>query len=224
MNIIITGAGKGIGFALAEAFLKGNHKVVAVSRNVQKLKSLPGENLFPLSFDLREGDYAPVVHLVKEHLQTVDILINNAGVLVNKPFAKMTDSDFDLIFDVNVKAAFKMVREMTPLMNKGAHVVNISSMGGYQGSVKFQGLSLYSAAKGALIVLTESLALELVEQNIAVNALALGAVQTEMLSEAFPGYEAPLRPDQMAGFISGFALTGNQVFNGKVLPVSLSTP
>ena len=224
MNIIITGAGKGIGFALAEAFLKGNHKVVAISRNVQKLKSLPGENLFPLSFDLREEDYSPVVQMVKEHLQTVDILINNAGVLVNKPFAKMTDNDFDLVFDVNVKAAFKMVREMTPLMNKGAHVVNISSMGGYQGSVKFPGLSLYSAAKGALIVLTESLALELAGQNIAVNALALGAVQTEMLAEAFPGYEALLRPDQMAGFISGFALTGNQVFNGKVLPVSLSTP
>ncbi len=224
MNIIITGAGKGIGFALAKVFLKGNHKVVAISRNVQKLKSIPGKNLFPLSFDLREDDYSPVVHLVKEHLQTVDILINNAGVLVNKPFTKMTDNDFDLIFDVNVKAAFKMVREIASLMNKGAHVVNISSMGGYQGSVKFPGLSLYSAAKGALIVLTESLALELAGQHIAVNALALGAVQTEMLAEAFPEYEAPLRPDQMAGFISGFALTGNQVFNGKVLPVSLSTP
>ena len=136
----------------------------------------------------------------------------------------MTDNDFDLMFDVNVKAAFKMVRELAPMLNRSSHVVNISSMGGFQGSVKFQGLSLYSAAKGALIILTESLALELAENKISVNALALGAVQTEMLSEAFPGYEAPLQPNEMAAFIKDFALTGHKVYNGKILPVSLSTP
>jgi NAD(P)-dependent dehydrogenase (short-subunit alcohol dehydrogenase family) len=128
------------------------------------------------------------------------------------------------MFDVNVKAAFKMVRLLVPFLNKGSHIINISSMGGFQGSVKFAGLSLYSAAKGALNILTESLALELTENKISVNALALGAVQTEMLSAAFPDYEAPLKPDEMASFIKDFALNGHKVYNGKILPVSLSTP
>ena len=224
MNIVITGAGKGIGFALVEAFLKDEHKVVAISRNIVKLLAIENPNLFPLSFDLQKDDYSKMSDFTKVHLATVDVLINNAGALVNKPLLKMTDDDFDLMFGVNVKAAFKMVRELTPVMNSGSHIVNISSLGGFQGSVKFSGLSLYSAAKGALNVLSESMALELAENNISVNALALGAVQTEMLSVAFPDYEAPLQPNEMASFIKSFALTGHKVYNGKILPVSLSTP
>ncbi len=224
MNIVITGAGKGIGFALVQAFLNEKHKVVAISRNIEKLAKLKESNLFPLSFDLTEKDYSPLVAFTEENLKTVDILINNAGVLINKPFTYMEDDDFDLLFDVNVKTAFKMTQSLMPKLKQGSHIVNISSMGGLQGSVKFPGLSLYSASKGALIVLTESMALELDDVGVKVNALALGAVQTEMLSEAFPGYKAPLQPEEMAQFISNFALTGHQVFNGKVLPVSLSTP
>ena len=71
--------------------------------------------------------------------------------------------------------------------------MHISSMGGVQGSSKFPGLSLYSAAKGAVCVFTESLSTEWVQRGIAVNALALGAVQTEMLDEAFPGFQAPVQ-------------------------------
>jgi len=224
MNIVITGAGKGIGFALVQTFLNEKHKVVAISRNIEKLAKLKESNLFPLSFDLTEKDYSPLVAFTEENLKTVDILINNAGVLINKPFTYMEDDDFDLLFDVNVKAAFKMTQWLMPKLKQGSHIVNISSMGGFQGSVKFPGLSLYSASKGALIVLTESMALELDDVGVRVNALALGAVQTEMLSEAFPGYKAPLQPEEMAQFISNFALTGHQVFNGKVLPVSISTP
>ena len=224
MNIIITGAGKGIGFALTKAFLNDGHHVVAISRNIDQLLALNNHNLFPLSFDLRRLNYSTVKDYVKINMTTVDVLINNAGALVTKPFLEVTDDDFDLVFDVNVKAAFKMTKSLFSLMAQGSHVVNISSMGGFQGSVKFSGLSLYSAAKGALNVLSESLALELADNKISVNALALGAVQTEMLSAAFPGYEAPLRPDEMASFIKDFALSGHKVFNGKVLPVSLSTP
>jgi len=224
MNIVITGAGKGIGFALAKAFLKDNHQVIAISRNIEKLLEIDDSNLFPLSFDLKEDDYSGMKEFVKIHLTKVDVLINNAGALVNKSFLEMTDDDFNLMFDVNVKAAFKMVRLLVPFLNKGSHIINISSMGGFQGSVKFAGLSLYSAAKGALNILTESLALELTENKISVNALALGAVQTEMLSAAFPDYEAPLKPDEMASFIKDFALNGHKVYNGKILPVSLSTP
>jgi NAD(P)-dependent dehydrogenase (short-subunit alcohol dehydrogenase family) len=224
MNVVITGAGRGIGYALTKTFLGEGHSVIAISRNIEKLKSVNNKNLYPFSFDLRQSGYSDVLNLIKKTFQKVDILINNAGVMINKPFGEMTDDDFDLLFNVHVKAAFKMIRELVPFMENGGHVVNISSMGGVQGSVKFSGLSLYSAAKGALNILTETMALELSDNGISVNALALGAVQTEMLSAAFPGYEAPLNPGEIASFIMDFAVSGNKVLNGKVLPVSLSTP
>jgi len=97
-------------------------------------------------------------------------------------------------------------------------------MGGFQGSVKFPGLALYSASKGALSTLTEVLAAELSARKIAVNCLAIGSVQTPMLQEAFPGYKAPVTPESMAQLISWFALNANNWLNGKVIPVSLSTP
>jgi NAD(P)-dependent dehydrogenase (short-subunit alcohol dehydrogenase family) len=109
-------------------------------------------------------------------------------------------------------------------MKASSHVVTISSMGGVQGSMKFPGLAAYSSSKGAVITLTELLAEEYKEQGIAFNALALGAVQTEMLAEAFPDYKAPTTAEEMAGYIANFTLTGNQFYNGKVLQVSASTP
>ena len=151
-------------------------------------------------------------------------MINNAGKLINKPFETLTEYEFDTLMDVNVKSAFKMIKVCLPMMHKGAHIVNIGSMGGVQGSSKFHGLSLYSASKGALAILTECLAEELKNKNISVNCLALGAVQTEMFHSAFPKEQASNSPEQMAAFITDFALKGNKFFNGKILPVSVSTP
>ena len=100
----------------------------------------------------------------------------------------------------------------------------ISSMGGIQGSAKFPGLAAYSSSKGAVITLTELLAEEYKETGPAFNALALGAVQTEMLEAAFPGYQAPVSAAEMAKYIGDFALTGHHYYNGKVLQVSKTTP
>lgn len=224
MNIVITGAGKGIGRALTNIFLNEGHAVMAVSRNVETFQKITNPNLTPYSFDLLSSNYKPLLDRLKNTFKEIDVLINNAGVLVHKPLLDFTDEDFDTLFNVNVKAAYKMVRGCVPLMNPGSHIVNISSIGGFQGSVKFPGLALYSASKGALAILAESMAVELSDKKISVNALALGAVQTEMLADAFPGYKAPLQPAEMAAYIKDFALTGHKVFNGKILPVSLSTP
>ncbi len=234
MNIVVTGASRGIGYELAKSFLadEGN-RVVAVARNSDKLEILSEESsrlransrLDFLSFDLSQNNFTDVlIPFVVEKLNKVDILINNAGLLINKEFIQLKDEDFDRLFNVNVKSVFKLVRELLPYFGNPAHIVNISSMGSVQGSAKFKGLSLYSASKGALNVLTECLAEELKDKNIAVNSLALGAVQTEMLAEAFPGYHALLHPDEMARFIKDFAYNGHRYFNGKILPVSLSTP
>lgn len=234
MNIIITGASRGIGKEIVKLFASdGKHTVYAVSRNVSRLNQLASEcenlninaDVKPITLDLNlDSEIVKFCDDLKLKQVSVDILINNAGVLVNKPFEKLTGDDFDKMFNVNVKSVFLLTQALKPLFNKNAHILNISSMGGYQGSAKFPGLSLYSASKGAVAVLTESLAEELKDDKIFVNCLALGAVQTEMLAEAFPGYQAPLKAEEMASYIYNFAKSGWQVYNGKILPVSLSTP
>ena len=156
----------------------------------------------------------------------VDILINNAGVLLNKSFEKISLGELREVYDINVFAPFRLTQAFLPLMGgkKNSHVVNISSMGGVQGSVKFPGLSAYSSSKAALAGLSELLAVELKQKNIIVNCLALGAAQTEMLEKAFPGYKAPVSSSEMAELIVWFSLNGQKFFNGKVLPVAMSNP
>jgi short-subunit dehydrogenase len=234
MNIIITGASRGIGRELVKSFLnKSGNMVLAISRNRAALEALKLEcegysiksELIPISFDLEKDDFTSELNkIIPSGIGSIDILINNAGLLINKSFAKISGQDFDRIFNANVKAPIRLIQFLLPFFKPGSHIVNIGSMGGFQGSAKFPGLSVYSASKGALAVLTECLAEELKEQNIKVNCLALGSVQTEMLAEAFPGYQAPVHPDEMAKFIMEFALKGHHFMNGKILPISLSTP
>lgn len=154
------------------------------------------------------------------------MLVNNAGHIVNKPFEKIRARDLTAVYGTNVFAPFTLIQMLFPLMNtqRRSHILNISSMGGFQGSAKFPGLSAYSSSKAALCSLTECLAEEFRTRNVSVNCLAIGAVQTEMLSKAFPDYKAPLKAHQMAEFICHFATTGHQYFNGKIIPVSSATP
>jgi len=229
MNIIVTGASRGLGFEMASIF-SHNHenKVIAIARSkegLHRLKQSTGGNVHVFPFDLVSGDYIDIlIPQILSVTRNIDILVNNAGLLVNKPFADLDDDDFDLMFGANVKSAFRLTRSLLPYFSENAHIVNIGSMGGYQGSVKFPGLSLYSASKGALAILTECLAEELKDRKISVNCLALGSAQTEMLSQAFPGYKAPLSAAEMAAFIADFAWNGHRYFNGKILPVSVTTP
>ncbi|PHR70875.1 MAG: short-chain dehydrogenase [Lutibacter sp.] len=224
-NIIVTGASRGIGFELVQLFAKNNCNVLAVSRNISSLEKLNLDNLTPLSVDIsEEKELEKIVSFVDSNWKKVDVLINNAGKLANKPFSETTAQDFLDVYKVNVFAVAELTRRMIPFLNKQSHVVTISSMGGIQGSVKFPGLSAYSSSKGAVITLTELLAEEYKDSEISFNVLALGAVQTEMLEEAFPDYKAPTSALEMATYIYDFALTGNKFYNGKVLQVSSSTP
>ena len=233
MNIIVTGASRGIGFETAKLLSQDtNNQVLAISRNVDGLKKLLPEsnvnqqinNIQILPFDLVKGNYEELIRKISAKMIKVDILVNMAGALVNKPFGQLDDDDFDLLFQSNVKSIFKLTRLLLPYFSQNAHIVNIGSMGGVQGSIKFPGLSLYSASKGAVATLTECLAVELKDLKISVNCLALGSAQTEMLAEAFPGYQATVKPKDMALFIGEFALKGHKVMNGKIIPVSLSNP
>ncbi len=235
MKIIVTGASRGIGYELVRLLAKDrNSLIMAVSRNAEKLEELrkdcldePGK-VFIQPFDLERLEDIPasLIPAVEEHFDQLDILVNNAGFLVNKPFEELSMEDFNRSLVVNYLAPVAMIRGVLPLLQKAAlsHVINISSMGGVQGSVKFPGLSSYSSSKAALGVMTECLAEEFKESRIRFNTLALGSVQTEMLEEAFPGYKAPVNPMEMAALIKDFALNGHAYFNGKIIPVSLSTP
>ncbi len=228
MNIIITGSSRGIGLELVKLFCKDtNNCVIGISRSINNYSSLNemGNNtkFIPLVYDISSINNT-FIKKITEHINKVDILINNAGYLVNKPFEELCDEEFDQMFNINVKSVFKIVQQLLPLFIKNAHIVNISSMGGFQGSAKFKGLSLYSASKGALNTLTECLAEELKERNIKINSLSLGAVDTEMLRLAFPLYKAPIHPLEMALFIKQFAENAHHYMNGKIIPVSISTP
>lgn len=223
-NIIITGTSRGIGLELVQLFAHEGHQVLALSRNEKPVADLKLPNVHNMAFDLgNPTDFEEVTKFLKEW-DTVDVLINNAGSLLNKPFLETAKEEFEAVYKVNVFGVAEMTKTVLPKMGKTGHVVTISSMGGVQGSMKFPGLSAYSSSKGAVITLTELWAEEFKETGPSFNVLALGAVQTEMLEEAFPGYQAPVTALEMATYIKDFALTGHKIYNGKLLQVSSSTP
>jgi 3-oxoacyl-[acyl-carrier protein] reductase len=236
MNIVVTGTSRGIGYEIVKLLSEDpSNSVFAVSRNKEKLEQLKRECLainsssviIPVPCDLnKENDIKNLAACIKNEGAKVDILINNAGAIINKPFMEISAEDLNYVYNVNVFSVFRTIQEVLPYMNqvKRSHIVNISSMGGFQGSAKFAGLSAYSSGKAAVANLTECLAEEFKEKNTAFNCLALGAAQTEMLNEAFPGYKAPLTARQMAEFVADFSLKAHHYINGKIIPVSMSTP
>lgn len=234
MNIIVTGASQGIGREVVKLLAQNkSNRIIAIARNANALNDLAdtaqNQNIIPLIYSIEEVIVKPqaLFEAIVTHFEHVDVLINNAGLLINNTFEQLSTTDAMEMFRINYFAPSALIKTLLPLMGKEearSHVVNISSIGGFQGSSKFTGLSHYSASKAALSSLTECLAEEFKKQNIVFNALALGAVQTEMLEQAFPGYKAPVTPDKMAEFIAWFAIQGPYFFNGKTIPVSVSVP
>ena len=223
-NIIVTGTSRGIGLELALQFANAGHHVLALSRKTPQIL-IENSNVTCLSVDLsKEQDLTQVEQFLTSSMKNIDAIVHNAGALLLKPFEETSSEEFENIYKVNVFGVANLTRVCLPFLIKGSHVVTISSMGGIQGSLKFAGLSAYSSSKGAVITLSELLAEEYKERGISFNVLALGAVQTEMLAEAFPGYQANISATEMANYLYDFTLTGNKYYNGKVLQVTTSNP
>ena len=217
-NIIITGTSSGIGFELVNIFSKKNHRVLALSRDNSKLRELKLDGVDAIDFDLNHNDYGKINEFLKK-AEKIDILINNAGYLVNKPFKETTLEDFQMVYSTNVFSVAMLIKNTIDFMESGSNVLNISSIGGIQGSVKFPGLSAYSSSKGALNILTEYK-----DRGIHFNSLALGSVQTKMLEKAFPNFTASTSALEMAEYIYNFSTNGYRLINGKVISVSSTTP
>jgi len=225
-TIVVVGASRGIGKAVVDLLAQNtDHKILTLSRNLEKMNASFGKypNVECHALDLNEPKVRVHCEEIFQSVDFIDILINNAGKLVNKPFTELTRKDLEACYNVNVIGVMETTQAAVAKMKK-AHIVNISSIGGFQGSMKFPGLSAYSTSKAALCSFTELFAEEYKDTDIKTNCLCLGAVQTEMLEEAFPGYEAPVSAEKMADYIVNFALTADQWMNGKIIPVSLSTP
>ena len=222
-NIIITGTSSGIGFELVNIFSKKNHIVLALSRDNSKLRDLKLDGVDAIDFDLNHNDYGKINEFLNK-VEKIDVLINNAGFLVNKPFKETTLEDFQMVYSTNVFSVAMLVKNTIDFMESGSNVLNISSIGGVQGTVKFPGLSAYSSSKGALNILTEMLAEEYKDRGIHFNSLALGSVQTKMLEKAFPNFTASTSALEMAEYIYNFSTNGYKLMNGKVISVSSTTP
>ncbi|MFN5317949.1 MAG: SDR family oxidoreductase [Bacteroidia bacterium] len=224
IEIVITGASRGIGFELMKLCASHQHKVLGVARN------LPAEMG---DWEFVNGDITETETLVaaikKMHGASharLRVLVHNAGQVINSSFEDITDAQLQQLWEVNFRAPFTLTRSLISWLKAAdaAHVIYIGSMGGFQGSVRYSGLSAYSAVKSAGASLMESLAVEYAETGIRFNALALGAVQTEMLEESIPDFNASLKPGDMAQYIYTFMMEGYKVMNGVVMPVRCGNP
>jgi NAD(P)-dependent dehydrogenase (short-subunit alcohol dehydrogenase family) len=223
-RIVVSGCSRGIGYELVQVLAEQGHEVIALSRNQEPIEALGLKAVKGIACDVSNEQDLLKVQSYFNQQGSLDALIHNAGKLLNKPFLEIEPEEFEAVYRVNVFGVARLTQLLLPFMKQQGHVVSISSIGGVQGSVKFAGLSAYSTSKAALIGLTELWAEEFKENGPAFNCIALGAVQTEMLEEAFPGYQAPVGPREVAEYIAQFALTGQALYNGKVLQLSKSVP
>lgn len=236
MTILITGASRGIGAELAIQLAREPHRLLLVARNeknltavCEKCNTIAGKKTaIPLIRDLNGilNDPSEFERMIGDHTDTLDVLVNNAGMIIKKPFEELKREETRQIFDTNYFVPEQLINICLPMLkaSASASIINVTTMGAVQGSKKFHGMSAYSASKGALATLTECLAEEFKPLGIRVNALAFGAVQTEMFAEAFPGYTASTNPEEMGRFFKWFVLEGWKRFNGKMLQVTESTP
>jgi len=184
---IVTGGASGIGFAIAEKFVKNDITTIVIGRSEEKLKSAKSK-LGPLcetiSFDLDNLRAIPdFIKSLLDKYPRIDILVNNAGINLKKEFTEVTDEDFEKIIHTNVQSIFAISREVVKSMieNKSGSIVNISSMASQYGLPK---VIAYSASKGAIEAMTRAMAVELSPKGIRVNCIAPGFIATEMSAKA----------------------------------------
>ncbi len=225
-TVIISGAGKGIGLELCKWFSKQDYRTIGISRNIGALKKI--HNVIAVQADLNQLNdlFFKLDSVLQDIIPGQNYLIHNAGLLINEPFESLTSDQILEMTSVNFTSPLLLTQRLLPWLNQpeGSHIIYVGSMGGFQGSVRYPGLSVYSASKSAFASLTESLAYEYHNTAMRFNTLALGAVDTDMLRSALPKYKAEVTPEQIANFIGTFALQAYPFINGKVIPLAGMNP
>jgi len=183
---IITGSRRGIGKAIALALAKAGANVVVSDINlddcnkvVEEIKAINGNALAVKADVSNPEDVSQMINLTTEKFGKVNILINNAGIYMQKSFTDVTEQDFDRILNINLKGVFLCSKAAVPEMIKQGKgkIINIASIAGQVG---FADSSAYCASKGAIINITRELALELAQYKINVNAIGPGVIETDM--------------------------------------------
>ena len=226
-TVVVCGTSRGIGRALVSVLSQlPEIRVVALSRNIDAIQReyAKATNVECFAYDL-EKDATEQFKQILPTLGPIHAFINNAGHLEKGKVTELSMEHYQRCLQVNFLGPVNLIKTLYSNLVEGkGHVVNISTMGAYQGSVKFPELTAYAASKAALTNFTEVFAEEQKATGIRMNCLCLGAVNTEMLNEAFPGYQAPTSAEEMAKYIAEFTLNSGNLFNGKIIPVSMSTP
>ncbi|SDF58863.1 MULTISPECIES: SDR family NAD(P)-dependent oxidoreductase [unclassified Duganella] len=232
-TVIVTGASSGIGFAVAEAYLKRGYNVVGNARTIERLKEAADKLGNPSNFVLVPGDIAKAATAkalfarAVEAFGKVDILINNAGIFIAKPVTDYTEDDLEQLLDTNLKGVFFPSQEAAAHMgaNKSGHIVNITASIAMQPNVKVPAL-LPVLIKGGLNHATRGLAIELAASNVKVNAVAPGIIATPMHSqdEATQSFFRTLAPSGTTGVTDDIVnavmyLTESSFTSGTILPV-----
>lgn len=203
---LVTGAGRGIGRAIATALAQAGARVIAAARTVSEIEALAakltaqGRDVRALPTDVAdEQSVAALFAQIAQHYGRLDILINNAGIGLYGPIADFPSADFDRLMNVNVRGPFLCAQHALKLMipRRGGYIINLSSVVGFKGYVN-QGA--YTASKHAIMGLTKVLAVEAQKHNIRVSVILPGGVDTNLVGDARPDLkrEELLQPEDIA--------------------------
>ena len=206
---VITGASRGIGRHIVLALAHEGYNLTLVARSHESLSHITEElkdletDILPVAADL-EDDAAPdfIITQTIEHFGRLDVLINNAGIALNRPFAESTVNDWQTIFNVNVKASFFLCQKAIPFLKDSNHpvIINIGSVVDHKG---YQNQSLYASSKHAVAGYTSALAKEVQQLGIRVHLISPGGVNTEMVSQVRPDIntEDLIQPEEIAELV-----------------------
>lgn len=233
-TVVITGGASGIGLSTSKIFLEHGWSVMIIDRDLEngtKVEKQLGEDYSPTQVKFVQADISKADDVEKakqitlDQFNTVDALVNNAGIVIHGELHETSEQDWDKIFSVDVKGTYLVSKAFLPIMINQNHgsIVNISSISGMAGD---RAMVAYNAAKGALINMTRAMAIDYGKNNIRVNVVAPGPTNTPLFHQDKQKFakNSPLNrivePEEVAAAIYFVASATGSAITGEVIPVT----